>query len=64
MKVASDNAVPLEISMLEGVKEIEPWGIYEQTAWSFVKTMVEEEVLSCMSFEIGTSQADPEEREK
>ena len=43
MKVASDNAVPLEISMLEGVKEIEPWGIYEQTAWSFVKTMVEEE---------------------
>ena len=31
---------------MEGVKEIEPWGIYEQTAWHYVKTMVEEEVGS------------------
>ena len=25
------------------MKEIEPWGIYEQTAWDYVRTMVEEE---------------------
>ncbi len=29
--------------MIENVKEIEPWGIYEQTAWDYVRTMVEED---------------------
>lgn len=29
--------------MIENVKEIEPWGIYEQTAWDYVRAMVEED---------------------
>ena len=43
MKTSTENAVPLEPNIIAGVKEIEPWGIYEQTAWDYVKTMVEEE---------------------
>lgn len=64
MKVSSANATPLDVSMLKGVSEIEPWGIFEQTAWSYVKTMVEEEVRSqhCPR-SVGTSQADAEKRE-
>ena len=38
MKSSSETAEPMNPSLMEGVKEIEPWGIYEQTAW------VEEEV--------------------
>ena len=29
--------------MIENVKEIAPWGIYEQTAWDYVRAMVEED---------------------
>lgn len=43
MKTSTENAVPLEQSIIESVKEIEPWGIYEQTAWDYVRSMVEEE---------------------
>lgn len=43
IKTSCENAVPLSPSVIEGVKEIEPWGIYEQTAWDYVRTMVEEE---------------------
>ena len=43
VKTSTENAVPLEPNIIAGVKEIEPWGIYEQTAWDYVKTMVEEE---------------------
>lgn len=64
MKVSSANATPLDVSMMKGVSEIEPWGIFEQTAWSYVKTMVEEEVWSLHDPRIvGTSQADAEKRE-
>lgn len=45
MKVSSENATYINPSIMEGVKEIEPWGMYEQTAWHYVKTMVEEEVF-------------------
>ena len=48
MKVSSANATPLDENMMKGVSEIEPWGIFEQTAWSYVKTMVEEEVRSAV----------------
>ena len=44
--MSSANATPLDANMMKGVSEIEPWGIFEQTAWSYVKTMVEEEVAS------------------
>ena len=44
MKVSSESAVPLDQTVMQGVKEIEPWGIYEQTAWEYVRAMVEEEV--------------------
>ena len=44
MKASSEDAVPLDTHIMEGVKEIEPWGIYEQTAWEYVRAMVEEEV--------------------
>ena len=43
MKSSSENALPLEEICIDDVKEIEPWGIYEQTAWDYVRTMVEEE---------------------
>lgn len=43
MKSSSENAVPLEDVCIADVKEIEPWGIYEQTAWEYVRAMVEEE---------------------
>lgn len=43
VKTSTENAVPLEQSIIESVKEIEPWGIYEQTAWDYVRSMVEEE---------------------
>ena len=43
MKVSCSGAVPLEQRMIENVKEIEPWGIYEQTAWDYVRAMVEED---------------------
>lgn len=46
MKVSSQNATLINPCIMEGVKEIDPWGIYEQTAWHYVKTMVEEEVGS------------------
>lgn len=48
MKVSSENATHINPCIMEGVKEIEPWGMYEQTAWHYVKTMVEEEV-ECVS---------------
>lgn len=41
--MSCSGAVPLEPSMIATVKEIEPWGIYEQTAWDYVRTMVEED---------------------
>ena len=44
MKSSSETAEPMNPSLMEGVKEIEPWGIYEQTAWEYVRAMVEEEV--------------------
>ena len=44
MKASSEDAVPSDTHIMEGVKEIEPWGIYEQTAWEYVRAMVEEEV--------------------
>lgn len=43
MKTSCENAVPLNPAIMQGVKEIEPWGIYEQTAWDIVRTNVEEE---------------------
>ncbi|KAK8828192.1 hypothetical protein WA538_002705, partial [Blastocystis sp. DL] len=43
MKSSSETAEPMNPSLMEGVKEIEPWGIYEQTAWEYVRAMVEEE---------------------
>ena len=43
VKSSSENAVPLEEINIGEVREIEPWGIYEQTAWDYVRTMVEEE---------------------
>lgn len=43
VKSSSENAVPLEDVCIADVKEIEPWGIYEQTAWEYVRAMVEEE---------------------
>lgn len=43
MKASSEHAVHLNSQIMAGVKEIEPWGIYEQTAWEYVRTMVEEE---------------------
>lgn len=51
MKVSSEEATTINPSIMEGVKEIEPWGMYEQTAWEYVKTMVEEEVISIIQFE-------------
>ena len=45
MKVSSESAVPLDQTIMQGVKEIEPWAIFEQTAWEYAKTMVEEEVV-------------------
>ena len=40
---------------MEGVKEIEPWGMYEQTAWHYAKAMVEEEVyVHCLPDSVGT----------
>ena len=48
MKVSSGSAVPLDQEIMQGVKEIEPWAIFEQTAWEYARTMVEEEVeYSC-----------------
>lgn len=44
MKASSETAEPMNPCLMEGVKEIEPWGIYEQTAWEYVRAMVEEEV--------------------
>lgn len=44
MKVSSESAVPLDQTVMQGVKEIEPWAIFEQTAWEYARTMVEEEV--------------------
>ena len=44
MKSSSETAEPMNPSLMEGVKEIEPWGMYEQTAWEYVRAMVEEEV--------------------
>jgi len=44
MKVSSEDAIPINATIMEGVKEIEPWGMYEQTAWHYAKAMVEEEV--------------------
>lgn len=43
VKTSCENAIPLNPSIMVGVKEIEPWGIYEQTAWDIVRTNVEEE---------------------
>lgn len=43
MKASSEHATQLNSRIMAGVKEIEPWGIYEQTAWEYVRTMVEEE---------------------
>ena len=44
MKVSSESAVPLDQTVMQGVKEIEPWAIFEQTAWEYARTMVEVEV--------------------
>ena len=44
MKVSSESATTINPSIMQGVKEIEPWGMFEQTAGEYVKTMVEEEV--------------------
>ena len=61
MKVSSGSAVPLDQEIMQGVKEIEPWAIFEQTAWEYARTMVEEEVeYSCGLLSVGTSQALPE----
>lgn len=51
MKVSSEEATTINPSIMEGVKEIEPWGMYEQTAWEYVKTMVEEEVRSIIQID-------------
>lgn len=51
MKVSSEEATIINPSIMEGVKEIEPWGMYEQTAWEYVKTMVEEEVRSIIQID-------------
>ena len=51
--------------MIENVKEIEPWGIYEQTAWDYVRTMVEEDekalhdLWEATSFELDKLQSNP-----
>lgn len=58
MKVPSENAIPLDQEIMQGVKEIEPWAIFEQTAWEYAKTMVEEEVrCGWIDSHIGASKA-------
>lgn len=49
MKVSSESATTMNSTIMEGVKELEPWGMFEQTAWEYVKTMVEEEVVVVFS---------------
>lgn len=44
MKSSSEYAQLMNPYLMDGVKEIEPWGIYEQTAWEYVRAIVEEEV--------------------
>ena len=56
MKVSSESATTINPSIMQGVKEIEPWGMFEQTAWEYVTTMVEEEVyLFVVYYYLGTS---------